>query len=52
VIDPDLIRLLNLRQRVRRALKEGASSVLLGALFDEINAITDKILEKNYENNR
>lgn len=43
--DQERVRLMNLRQRLRRAIKEGAGdNVYLLALIDEINETTDKLL--------
>lgn len=42
--DREKVHLLNLRQRLRRAIKEDAGDNVLRALIDEINETTDKLL--------
>lgn len=42
--DQERVRLMNLRQRLRRAIKEDAGDHVLRALLDEINETTDKLL--------
>lgn len=42
--DRDMIQLQNLRQRLRRAIKEDAGDNVLRALVEEINTTTDKLI--------
>ena len=42
--DHEKARLLNLRQRLRRAIKEGAEDYVLRDLIEDINETTDKLL--------
>lgn len=42
--DQERVRLMNLRQRLRRAIKEDAGDNVLRALIEEINETTDKLL--------
>lgn len=42
--DHEKARLLNLRQRLRRAIKEGAEDHVLRDLIEDINETTDKLL--------
>jgi hypothetical protein len=42
--DHERVRLLNLRQRLRRAIKEGAEDHVLRDLIEDINTTTDKLL--------
>lgn len=42
--DRERVYLLNLRQRLRRAIKEDAGDNVLRALIEEINETTDKLL--------
>ena len=43
--DTEKVHLLNLRQRLRRAIKEGAEDHVLRGLIEDINETTDKLLD-------
>lgn len=48
-MDKDKIRLANLRKQLWRMVREGATTVSLLVLIEELNNLTDKIMGERHE---
>ena len=48
-MDKDKIRLMNLRKQLWQKVREGATTVSLLVLIEELNNLTDKIMGERHE---